>query len=265
MKLACVISVLNEHKNCSNLEHNISLNNHHVNFYVIDGGSNDGTYEYLELISKVYSFKLFRNENDLGIYDSWNKCLEFVSEEYVCFCGADDYLNPEFSTLVFNFLNNITDHEYLPDVIYGNAIFKLDSKFITLTPPENPSLLNIHKYRKSLTFDLFHPGLYMKKDILNMKFDHKTKLAGDLEFFVRMYSLNKSLKSKYFSINQAIISYNGISTKVSKYRLYISEFNEIEKKYNVIIYKSRIKHLLSYIYGIDFVYHILRKIKWSFL
>ena len=265
MKLSCVVSVLNEHKNWQNLIDNISLNGQYVNFYVIDGGSIDGTYEYLESISKDYSFRLFRNENDKGIYDSWNKCLEFVFEDYVCFCGADDLLTPEFSNYVSNYTNNITDIKNKPDVIYGNAVFELSGKRIAMQPPETPALLNIHKYNTCLTFDLFHPGLYMNRSLLNHKFDNTTKLAGDLELFIRLYALGKNLKSYYCSMNQATISYNGISTKVSKYRLYVKEYKEIEKKYNVIISKSRLKYILSYLFGVDFLYYILRKIKWSFL
>ncbi len=265
INLACIISVLNESQNLKNIEKNLSLNRGCLNFYIIDGGSTDGSYEYLDSISDFYSFKLFRNDNDAGIYDSWNKCLDFVIEDYVCFCGADDLLNPEFAISVSNSLKFLFQPNQYPDVFYGDAIFFLSGIFKYLKPSNPSSILNVNKFNRSISFDLFHPGLYMRLDVLKVKFDCCLKLAGDLDLFLKIYFDGRILFAHYIPIEQATISYNGVSTKVSKYKIYMKEFKYIEKKYDVIIKKNRFKFVLSYLKGIDTIYSILRKIKWYFL
>jgi glycosyltransferase involved in cell wall biosynthesis len=56
---------------------------------VIDGASTDGTVEIVEQNKEKIAYWV--SEPDRGIYNAWNKGLEQVKGEWICFLGADDY------------------------------------------------------------------------------------------------------------------------------------------------------------------------------
>ena len=59
-----------------------------IEYWVIDGGSTDGTKELLESYgSRIH----YISEPDRGIYDAFNKGLARVTGEFVGVIGADDF------------------------------------------------------------------------------------------------------------------------------------------------------------------------------
>ena len=79
---------------------------------VIDGGSTDGTKEYLASLEKQPDY--WCSESDKGIYDAQNKGIRISKGEYVCCMNAGD-----------TFCNNDTLQKVFAntpkaDVVYGD-------------------------------------------------------------------------------------------------------------------------------------------------
>src|SRR5690606_40848321 len=62
----------------------------HIEYIVIDGGSNDGTKEVIQKYQERIAH--FVSEPDRGIYDAMNKGLAVATGEYVLFMNSGDEL-----------------------------------------------------------------------------------------------------------------------------------------------------------------------------
>lgn len=88
----------------------------HLEYIVIDGGSNDGTAELI--LENKASIAKSISEKDAGIYDAMNKGLRLASGEYVLFLNAGDlFYSPDVLENIFSELNT------KPDAIYGETMF----------------------------------------------------------------------------------------------------------------------------------------------
>ncbi len=59
-----------------------------IELIVMDGASSDGTQAILERNAARIAY--WRSEPDGGIYQAWNKALDHVTGDWICFLGADD-------------------------------------------------------------------------------------------------------------------------------------------------------------------------------
>ena len=57
---------------------------------IIDGGSKDGTVDVLKRYDESIAY--WCSEPDKGIYNAWNKALDYTKGDWILFLGADDYL-----------------------------------------------------------------------------------------------------------------------------------------------------------------------------
>lgn len=65
-----------------------------IEIIIVDNCSTDNTVELVRGISDE-RIKLFCNAENIGMAGNWNKCLEYVTGEYIQFVCADDLLMPE--------------------------------------------------------------------------------------------------------------------------------------------------------------------------
>lgn len=83
---------------------------------IIDGGSHDGTREYLEEIAKYTTLSV--SEKDRGIFDAMQKGLDRSGGQYVIFMNAGDiFAGPDVLASVSEAIGTSA-----PDIIYGDAI-----------------------------------------------------------------------------------------------------------------------------------------------
>ena len=87
-KISCIICVLNEIKNIENIKKNISLLSQYE-VIVVDGGSNDGTYESLITLPNVIVFQLF----GLGLLSQRLFGINKANNEACFLLNADDFLD----------------------------------------------------------------------------------------------------------------------------------------------------------------------------
>lgn len=89
-KISIIIATFNASEFIERCLNSILLQkNNFVEVLVIDGGSNDTTVDIIRS-SKVVDY--WKSEVDNGIYDAWNKGLEYANGDWIMFLGADDYL-----------------------------------------------------------------------------------------------------------------------------------------------------------------------------
>jgi putative colanic acid biosynthesis glycosyltransferase len=84
---------------------------------VVDGGSHDGTLEYL--LAHKRDLAWWRSAPDHGLYDAMNIGLSAAAGEYLIFLNAGDTL-PERGTL--DHLARRIRRDERPDFIYGDAL-----------------------------------------------------------------------------------------------------------------------------------------------
>ena len=66
---------------------------------VVDGGSNDGTQEFLENLCGNYHLR-FVSEPDNGIYDAMNKGIEMARGKFALFLNSGDIFHPDVAHVV---------------------------------------------------------------------------------------------------------------------------------------------------------------------
>ena len=66
---------------------------------VVDGGSNDGTREYLENLNGIYNLR-FVSEPDNGIYDAMNKGITMAQGKFALFLNSGDIFHQDAANFV---------------------------------------------------------------------------------------------------------------------------------------------------------------------
>ncbi|MGV3547381.1 MAG: glycosyltransferase, partial [Pedobacter sp.] len=85
-------------------------------FIIVDGGSRDGSKEYIEEISD--NVTLWVSEPDSGIYNAMNKGIKMAKGDYICFLNSGDIF---FDETTLNSVANQVDGEI--GIYYGDMIW----------------------------------------------------------------------------------------------------------------------------------------------
>lgn len=154
-------------------------------FIICDDGSNDGTYEMVQNLTRKDSrVILIKNDKNMGLAYSLNHCLSIAKGKYIARMDADDISMPNRLEKQINFLN-----EHLEYAMVGcNLLFINDSgiwgKRILAEKPTKKSFL--------FTSPFCHPAIVMRKEVLdkvnNYKVEKITRRAEDYDLFMRIYA-----------------------------------------------------------------------------
>ncbi|HBU8851042.1 colanic acid biosynthesis glycosyltransferase WcaE [Citrobacter sp. Cs237] len=86
-------------KTHASLAHLAQANDISFEWIVVDGGSNDGTREFLENLNGEYDLR-FVSEPDNGIYDAMNKGIEMAQGTFALFLNSGDIFHPDAARFV---------------------------------------------------------------------------------------------------------------------------------------------------------------------
>jgi glycosyltransferase involved in cell wall biosynthesis len=196
-----------------------------VQYIVIDGGSADGTQEYLKKLKKKKIISKLVIEKDKGVYDAINKGIKLANGKFIGIIHAGDtYKKNIFFKLLKNF-NSKTDIIYglcELDFIYFSKIIKLNKN----------SYKNLKK-----KMSIMHPSTFVNKAVYDKigLYNKNFKISGDFDFFYR--SINKNYKFLFVNKVLTKIVYGGISTKLNNLFLIVKENSDIIYNKNNFICK----------------------------
>lgn len=169
---------------------------------VIDGGSTDGTKEYLESEKKNLKFI---TEKDRGIYDAINKGIRISEGKYINTINAgDEYFSEESLQIIKNYFDKNNEISFVFGAVKKNKIY--------------------HKYEPkkmnwSFNFYPAHSGGFFVKKVVHDKiglYNLKYRCSSDYDFFWRLIK-----KNRYFGISTkkneliSIFEAGGYSSKLS--------------------------------------------------
>ena len=190
---------------------------------VIDGGSTDGTKEYLESEKKISKFI---TENDKGIYDAINKGIRISEGKYINSINAgDEYYSDESLQIIKNYFDKKEEISFIFGAVKKNKIFyKYEPK----------------KMSWSFNFYPSHSGGFFVKNEVHDEiglYNLKYKCSSDYDFFWRMI---KTHKYKGISTEKkdliSIFEPGGYSSKLSFFEHVIEEtLIRINNKQNKLI------------------------------
>lgn len=168
-------------------------------YIIIDGGSTDGSKEYIEEQSEYFDYWV--SEADKGIYNAMNKGITKASGEYLLFLNSGDHL---FNNTVLE-----ENHKFLfeKDLVYFNLNFV------------DKTISWIGKYPEQLLFSYFihdtlpHPATFVKFSLFNKigLYDESLKIVSDWKFFIlALFKFNCS----YLKVNTILTTYylDGLSS-----------------------------------------------------
>jgi glycosyltransferase involved in cell wall biosynthesis len=217
---------------------------------IADGGSHDGTLEvineYQDIVSKIIC------EEDEGIYDAWNKALEYRNGAWVLFLGADDALANEFALEEMQ--------KFLMEVM-ASTLFVF-SEVLLVESVTNPQAIEVlggndvqfyrDKFLKEMLFS--HTGC-LHRDVCFQQFGffNKTyKIAGDYEFLLRCVEKDvgkiDKFEGKTILMGQGGCS-TAVKTKVATYKEAIrarSE-NELQDVSMILYYRLFVSYVAQFI------------------
>lgn len=162
-----------------------------IEHVIIDGGSTDGTLEYLK--SKRHLFSVMVSEPDAGLYDALNKGLSKATGDVVGFVHSDDWFADD------HVLSEIAQRFADPsvDAVYGDLDF-VDGHH------HNLRVVRCWKSgaysRRKLKWGWMppHPTLFVRRHLVDQLggFDTSLKIAADYDFVLRYFAKGQ-LKSAY--------------------------------------------------------------------
>lgn len=161
---------------------------------VIDGGSSDGTLNFLR--SQGDRINCWISEPDEGVYDAYNKGIELARGEWVYFIGAGDVLAGD-NVLERVFSSPIRGNLVYADVLLGKGGRRYDGKFSRFKICRRNICHQSIFYRRSLFRDLG-------------KFEKKYRILADRAFNMKCFG-DRRIRPVYLDMVVAVFKKGGLS------------------------------------------------------
>lgn len=223
MKVSIITVCYNSQKTIENtIKSVLSQSYKNYEYIIIDGGSTDNTIQIIKKFKK--KIHIFVSQKDKGIYDAINKGIKLATGSVISILHSDDIFYDKFTTkkVVSHFKSNLKI-----DCLIGNTI---------ITDKNSKKKLRNYKanfFKKWMLYFGFsppHPSTFFKKKIYKKYglYNNKYIIAGDFEFFVRIF-LKRKILLKIIDENFILMRSGGKSSKSLKSNLTSSQ--EIVKSF----------------------------------
>ena len=178
---------------------------------VIDGGSTDGSAEYINVNKDKFSYSV--SEKDNGIYNAMNKGVLHASADYVIFMNSGDvFFNKDVISDVFN---NV-DNNY--DIIYGSTLCRTSNNLAWLRRPHNLSVMKTNRISA-----ICHQSAFIRAKLMKaVGYDERYRILADYDFFYKCYQNGCS----FHEVNKIVSVYDitGVSASPkSRHLSYIEQ------------------------------------------
>lgn len=213
----------------------------HINHYIIDGLSSDGTVNIAKQYAKECEAKgshhniIVVSEKDSGLYDAMNKAINMAEGDYIVFLNAGDSLAND--TTIERIARRLEHYkkEELPGVVYGDTDI-IDSKgnFIRkrrLQPPENLTW-------KSFVMGMLvcHQAFYARTDLAKITpYDLTYKFSADVDWCIKIMKQTEERGIELHNTHLTLCKYleGGMSVKNHRASL-LERFKIMAKHYGLL-------------------------------
>lgn len=224
--ISVIMGVYNDKKFLSKSIDSI-LNQTYKNFEFIicDDCSNDGSWNILKKYeAKDERIKIIKNEKNLGLASSLNKCIKISKGNYIARMDSDDI------SIKDRFQKQIEYLENNPEIsVIGTNVYYIDNSDHRYSKSENKTLKEISFQDTVKQTMLVHPSVMMRKQVL---LDVGGYTVNDLTKRAEDYDLWCKMKEKHYKL-QNIVDY------LLEYREDISGIKK--RKYSYRIQESKLK------------------------
>ncbi len=225
-----------------------------IEYIIVDGGSTDGTKEFLESI-KDKRVKWI-SEKDSGLYDAMNKGSELASGDFAIFLNAGDtFIDDEILEKV---VKRIKDK----NKVYFTRAKVVGDNIEWIYPSFNEKLDKWIKKNLPNHQSMFFPKIFYK----NYKYDLKLNTTADIDYKFAA----KKLGFEFVDEIMIIFKLGGISTKCFNFKEVLRKVRELiyrdfKKKLRlkgiIDIIKTILKSLICNIIGYNLLMKIIIKLK----
>ena len=211
----CIPVYNGEQTIATTMESVLSQTYKNIEIIVVDNCSDDRTAEIVAGF-KDQRIRYYRNETNLGMVGNWNKCIDYITGEYVLFVCADDLLHKDS---VYKKAKVLSSKEDTSIVFSASNIINHDGKI----------LMHRHTFKKNC--------IISGKQIAKMAY-HRGNIYGEpTNVMIRMKSLDKVGKfasNTYYSTDlemwlrlSAVGNVGYINDELMSYR--VASVNETSK------------------------------------
>lgn len=201
-------------------------------YVVIDGGSNDGSMNFLE--TNKAQFNYWVSEPDNGVYQAMNKGIEKATGEYLLFLNSGDHFyNNRVLEKNQRFLND-------SDIIYFDLqVVEGDKKFIKTYP-------NTLSFSYFVEDTLPHPATFIKKEafVKTNLYKEDFKIVSDWKFFIDAIC-KYNLSYKRISKPLSTFYIGGLSSNPENQIIKFKEKEDVIKG-DYLLYTKDINDILEY-------------------
>ena len=150
-----------------------------IEIVVVDGGSKDGTLDYL---NSQTICKNFVSEPDKGIYNAMNKGMKMANGDYFWFLNSGDFAHSE--KVIHEILELLKTN---PDVVYGETIlvksnYEIVGKRSEISKKKLPENLNWKSLKQGMSVG--HQSFIIKKEKC-LQYDEWLKYVSDIDWMIR--------------------------------------------------------------------------------
>lgn len=166
----------------------LSQTHRDIDYWVIDGGSKDGTLDIIKEYEKTFEGRMhWISEPDNGIYDAMNKGIAHTTGDIVGILNSDDLF---YDDTVLETINNAFETEN-PDCLFANLVYvkEKDTTKITRIWKGSPYKEGIFKYGWGPAHPTFYVKreCYMKYGLYNLSY----QISADFELLLRYLGRHK--------------------------------------------------------------------------
>ena len=197
----------------------ITQNFRNFEHIIIDGGSSDGSREFISANQQKISYWV--SETDKGIYNAMNKGILKASGTYLMFLNSGDYLYSQEA------LTHLVIEAANCDLVYGNMLVEENTGMRRQIYPAELDFLHFYSGHS-----LPHQATLIKKILFDKIgfYNESFKIVSDWEFFINAVSLHNA-SYKYVDADIAVFATGGMSALPANTHLYAAERQQTYQKY----------------------------------
>jgi len=206
----------------------LSQTNNDFEYIIIDGGSTDGSKEFLQENSS--SFDFWVSEPDNGIYDAMNKGINQAKGEYLLFLNSGDIFSG--SHVLMTFVNS----NPIEDILYGRTFFSIDDQIVSeKTYPSTLTGMELFEYTIN-----HQSTFYSSKVFKSHEYDSTYSMLAD---WVLMLDLifKEQISYRRLDFNICIYDLTGYSSRPENSQI----MNQERTRYLELNSNIFIPHLIS--------------------